>query len=155
MVVKTDLCHFSEYKIYPGHGQKFVGKDAKITFFLNQKVERLFHQKIKAAKLTWTQAWRRMNRKGKVEVGGRRKGKKAMKFQKAIVGLSLDDMRKKKAVRTELRSAAKEQAVSEARKRVNNNGGKKGPSGASKKAEKAPKQPKNAGGAMKQKNFRK
>lgn len=153
MVVKTEICHYSEYKIYPGHGQKFVGKDAKITFFLNQKVERLFHQKIKAAKLTWTQAWRRQNKKGKVEVGGRKKGKKTMKFQKAIVGLSLDDIKRRKGQRNEFRSAAKEQAVKEAKSR-GASGKAKGPSGA--KQPKGPKLPKQQmGGAMKQKNFKK
>ena len=29
MVIKTDNCSYTEYRIYPGHGQKFVAKDAK------------------------------------------------------------------------------------------------------------------------------
>ena len=148
MVVKTDLCHFSEYKIYPGHGQKFVGKDAKITFFLNQKVEKLWHQKIKAAKLTWTQAWRRMNKKGAVAGGARRMKKKAQKFQKAIVGLSLDDMKAKRGQRKQFREAAAAKGVKDAKARQ-----AKGPK------VKAPKQKatKNVAGAGagKVKNFKK
>jgi hypothetical protein len=30
MVVKTDVCYFSELKIFPGHGSKFVRKDGKV-----------------------------------------------------------------------------------------------------------------------------
>lgn len=29
MVIKTDLCSYTEYRIYPGKGQKFVAKDGK------------------------------------------------------------------------------------------------------------------------------
>lgn len=65
MVVKTDPCAYTEYKIYPGRGQKFVAKDGKITFFISAKADSLWHQKIKAVKLTWSQAWRRMNKKGR------------------------------------------------------------------------------------------
>eukprot|EP00913_Durusdinium_trenchii_P034897 g32643.t2 len=84
MVIKTDLCSYTEYRIYPGHGQKFVAKDAKVSFFINAKADSLFHQRIKPVKLRWTQAWRRMNKKGKVEEGGKKKARKAQKFQKAI-----------------------------------------------------------------------
>merc|ERR1719476_171526 len=117
MVVKTEPCSFSEYKIYPGRGQKFVGKDAKVHFFISAKVDSLFHQKIKQVKLTWSQAWRRMNKKGKLESAGRRKKGRAIKFQKAIVGMSLEDMKRKVNQKTDLRQAAKEQAKSEAKAR--------------------------------------
>merc|ERR1719329_1676179 len=106
MVVKTEPYSYTEYKIYPGRGQKFVAKDGKVSFFITAKVDSLFHQRIKAVKLTWSQAWRRMNKKGKLESSGRKKGKKVAKFQKAIVGLSLDDMKRKRAQRGELRTAA-------------------------------------------------
>eukprot|EP00439_Symbiodinium_sp_Y106_P054833 s6859_g7.t1 len=103
MVIKTDLCNYTEYRIYPGHGQKFVAKDAKVNFFISAKADSLYHQRIKPVKLRWTQAWRRQNKKGK-----------AQKFQKAIVGMSLDDLKKKKAMRPELRQA-REQAAKETR----------------------------------------
>ena len=37
MVIKTDLCSFSEWRIYPGHGRRFVAKDGRLFYFLNQK----------------------------------------------------------------------------------------------------------------------
>ncbi len=30
MVVKTDTCFFTEFKIYPGHGRRLVRKDGKV-----------------------------------------------------------------------------------------------------------------------------
>eukprot|EP00441_Pelagodinium_beii_P015509 CAMPEP_0197662672 /NCGR_PEP_ID=MMETSP1338-20131121/54309_1 /TAXON_ID=43686 ORGANISM="Pelagodinium beii, Strain RCC1491" /NCGR_SAMPLE_ID=MMETSP1338 /ASSEMBLY_ACC=CAM_ASM_000754 /LENGTH=159 /DNA_ID=CAMNT_0043240617 /DNA_START=76 /DNA_END=555 /DNA_ORIENTATION=- len=117
MVIKTDLCNYTEYRIYPGHGQKFIARDGKVHFFINAKVDSLFHQRIKPVKLRWTQAWRRMNKKGKVEEGGKKKTRKAAKFQKAIVGMSLDDLKKKKAQKPELRKAS-EAAAKEAKAKL-------------------------------------
>eukprot|EP00403_Amphidinium_massartii_P025209 CAMPEP_0178398276 /NCGR_PEP_ID=MMETSP0689_2-20121128/14689_1 /TAXON_ID=160604 /ORGANISM="Amphidinium massartii, Strain CS-259" /LENGTH=159 /DNA_ID=CAMNT_0020019033 /DNA_START=95 /DNA_END=574 /DNA_ORIENTATION=- len=117
MVIKTDLCNYTEYRIYPGHGQKFVAKDSKVHFFINAKVESLFQQRIKPVKLRWTQAWRRMNKKGKVDEAKTKKSRRATKFQKAIVGMSLEDIKKKKAQRPEIRQAAAEAAAKEAQAR--------------------------------------
>jgi len=35
MVIKTELCSFSEYRIYPGHGRRYVAKDGRLHIFLN------------------------------------------------------------------------------------------------------------------------
>eukprot|EP00746_Dinoflagellata_sp_MGD_P163254 gnl/MRDRNA2_/MRDRNA2_91197_c0_seq1.p2 gnl/MRDRNA2_/MRDRNA2_91197_c0~~gnl/MRDRNA2_/MRDRNA2_91197_c0_seq1.p2 ORF type:complete len:159 (-),score=66.43 gnl/MRDRNA2_/MRDRNA2_91197_c0_seq1:46-522(-) len=115
MVIKTEQCAYTEYKIFPGRGKKFVAKDGKISLFLNSKVDSLFHQKIKPVKLTWTTAWRRMNKKGTKDDTAKKRTRKAQKFQKAIVGMSLDDIRRKKAQKPELRQAAKEAALKEAK----------------------------------------
>merc|ERR1711953_1588454 len=117
-VIKTDLCAYTEYRIYPGRGQKFVAKDGKVSFFISTKAASLFHQKIKPVKLRWTQAWRRMNKKGKADEQGKKRTRKVQKFQKAIVGMSLDDIKKKKAMKPELRKAAQEAAAKEAKARM-------------------------------------
>ena len=83
MVIKTDLCAYTEYRIYPGRGQRFIAKDGKVSFFITAKADSLFHQRIKAVKLRWTQAWRRMNKKGKVDEQSKKRTRKAQKFQKA------------------------------------------------------------------------
>eukprot|EP00401_Gymnodinium_catenatum_P070289 CAMPEP_0117485100 /NCGR_PEP_ID=MMETSP0784-20121206/14796_1 /TAXON_ID=39447 /ORGANISM="" /LENGTH=163 /DNA_ID=CAMNT_0005279687 /DNA_START=78 /DNA_END=569 /DNA_ORIENTATION=- len=118
MVIKTDLCQYTEYRIYPGHGQKFIAKDGKVNFFITAKVDSLFHQRIKPVKLRWTQAWRRMNKKGKVDEQAKKRTRKVQKFQKAIVGMTLEDIKKKKAQKPELRQAAKEAAAKEAKARM-------------------------------------
>merc|ERR1712151_653353 len=122
-----------EYRIYPGHGQRFIAKDGKVSFFINAKVDSLFHQRIKPVKLRWTQAWRRMNKKGKVDEQAKKRTRKVQKFQKAIVGMTLDDIKKKKAQKPELRQAAADAAAKEAKARQQ----KKASSGGSKAATKA------------------
>merc|ERR1719477_521997 len=99
-------------------GQKFVARDGKVHLFISAKVDSLFHQRIKPVKLRWTQAWRRMNKKGKVDESGKKRTRRAQKFQKAIVGMSLEDIKKKKAQKPELRQAAKEAAAKEAKARM-------------------------------------
>jgi large subunit ribosomal protein L24e len=37
MVIKTELCAYSQWKIYPGHGQRFVDKDGKSSLFLYKR----------------------------------------------------------------------------------------------------------------------
>ena len=65
-----------------------------------------------------------MNKKGKVESSSRKKKGRTMKFQKAIVGMSLEDLKRKKAAKTTMRAEAKEAAVKEAKARKEK-GGKK------------------------------
>merc|ERR1712028_76815 len=108
----------TEYRIYPGHGQKFVARDGKVSFFITSKADSLFHQRIKPVKLRWTQQWRRMNKKGKADESAKKRTRKVQKFQKAIVGMSLDDIKKKKAQKPELRQVAKEAAAKEAKARM-------------------------------------
>ncbi|KEG04348.1 50S ribosomal protein L24e [Plasmodium vinckei vinckei] len=95
--VKTEACSFSEYRIYPGRGQKYIAKDGKVYFYLSSKFASLALQKKKAAKLRWTQTWRRNNKKTKVEATQRRRYKKTIKVQKAVCGLSVEDIRNRKA----------------------------------------------------------
>merc|ERR1712110_839258 len=117
MVIKTDLCPYTEYRIYPGRGQRFIAKDGKVSFFITAKADSLFHQRIKPVKLRWTQAWRRMNKKGKADEQAKKRTRKVQKFQKAIVGMTLDDIKKKKAQKPELRQAAADAAAKEAKAR--------------------------------------
>merc|ERR1740133_697419 len=63
MVVKTETCSFSEFKIFPGHGKMFIEKMGKTHRFINAKCESLHHQRKKAQKLTWTCMWRRLHKR--------------------------------------------------------------------------------------------
>merc|ERR1719321_629604 len=116
MVIKTDPCAFSEMKIYPGRGIKFAAKDGKTHFFISSKTRPLFHQKIKPVKLTWTQAWRRFNKKLQADVVERKKTRKTTRVQKAIVGMSLEDIKRRRTEKPEARDAElkkQEQAIKE------------------------------------------
>lgn len=117
MVIKTDLCEFSEMRIYPGNGRRFISKDGKTHYFISQKCRSLYHQKIKPVKLTWTQAWRRFNRKTKVEEIQKRRTRKTTRVQKAIVGLSLEEIKRKRAEDNKTRDANLESQKAEVKKR--------------------------------------
>jgi large subunit ribosomal protein L24e len=96
MVINTGTCGYTEYKVYPGRGERFVTKDGKLHLFISKKASQLYKRKIKAVKLTWSQAWRRFNSKGKVETGIKKRAKKRVKVQKAIVGMNIDIINRKK-----------------------------------------------------------
>lgn len=89
----ADLCFYTEYRIYPGTGQRYYAKDGKVSFFfIGKKAESLFHQRIKPVKLHRTQAWRHMNKKGMANEQVKKRIRKSQKFQKAIVGLKIEDL---------------------------------------------------------------
>merc|ERR1711935_638715 len=77
---------------------------------------------------------------GNADEQAKKRTRKVQKFQKAIVGMTLDDIKKKKAQKPELRQAAKEAAAKEAKLRMQ----KKGATGGAKPKNAA--KPKAAGG---------
>jgi len=114
MVVKTELCAFSEFRIYPGHGIRFIRRDGQPILLSSSKCKSMVNQRKKPAKLMWTQAWRRLNKKGKEEGVVRKKSRKAAKVQRAIMGTSIDDLLKKRQA-TKPKSA---EAVKEVKEKV-------------------------------------
>lgn len=117
MVIKTEPCSFCEYRIYPGNGRKLAAKDGKVYYFISNKVRSLHMQRKKAVKITWTQAWRRFNKKTKVEEGAKRRTRKTTRVQKAIVGMSLDEIKRRRAEKPEERERKMEQAKKEVKDR--------------------------------------
>lgn len=95
--IKTEACSFSEYRIYPGKGQKFVSRDGKVHYFLASKFARLALNKKKPSQLRWTQTWRRNNKKTRVESAQKRRVRRTVRVQKAVAGLTLDDIKNRKA----------------------------------------------------------
>ena len=117
MVVKTDKCAFSEFNIFPGHGMKFVKRDGTPLMVISRKAKSLMMQRKKPAKLPWTQRWRIMNKKGLAEGGVRKRTRRVVKVQRAIVGTSADDIKKLRTQKPELRSAQREAALRETKER--------------------------------------
>jgi len=118
MVIKTDTCYFTELKIFPGHGHRMVRKDGKLVAFINKKSRSLYLQKKKSQKLHWTQAWRRLHKKGTVEQEARKRSKKAGKVFKAIAGLSIEDIKNKRAQKPEFRKLQRETKAREVKERT-------------------------------------
>ena len=117
MVTKTNLCSFTENLIYPGRGTRLVGRDGKTYYFFSAKARCLFRQKIKPVKLTWTLAWRRFNKKNRVEESSKRRTRKTTRVQKAVVGMSLDVIKRKKAETREERDKIHDAATKEVKER--------------------------------------
>ncbi|CAM9532207.1 unnamed protein product [Ectocarpus sp. 13 AM-2016] len=111
MVIKTEVCAFSDTRIYPGHGVRFIRRDGQPITLFSAKCKSLLKQRKKPAKLTWTQAWRRLNKKIKVEEVTRRRTRKTTKLNRAIVGASLEEIKKKRSQKPEVRSAQREAAA--------------------------------------------
>merc|ERR1711970_569123 len=117
MVVKTDPCAFSEMKIFPGRGTRFAAKDGRVHYFISSKARCLFHQKIKPVKLYWTQASRRFLKKVKIEDIQKKRTKRTTRVQKAVVGMSLDEIKRRRAEDANTRDKALEATKKELKDR--------------------------------------
>jgi large subunit ribosomal protein L24e len=113
----AELCALSEYRIYPGNGKLMIRRDGKPIWLGTSKAYSLTIQRKKAAKLVWTQAWRRLHKKGQQEAASKKRNRRAGKIQRAVVGASLEDIRKKAAQRSEIRSASQAAALKELKER--------------------------------------
>ncbi|RKP20891.1 hypothetical protein ROZALSC1DRAFT_27659, partial [Rozella allomycis CSF55] len=112
-----EICNFSGYKIYPGRGRTFVR-----AHFLAKKNPRKF---------LWTQVYRRLNKKGiNADEVAKKKTRKNVKFQRAIAGVSVEQLKAKRTQPPEVRAAARAEAIKKAK-------AKKAESEAKKKEEKA------------------
>merc|ERR1712138_3132 len=125
MVVKTDLCNYSGFRIYPGHGKKFVRSDQKMFTFITAKSERCFKMKRRNLTTKWTVQYRRINKKGTMEEAEkRRKAKKTVVRQREISGITAEMLEKKRAARPVQKDKARDAALKELKSRK---GAKKGP----------------------------
>ncbi|KAH0517725.1 60S ribosomal protein L24 [Microtus ochrogaster] len=123
----VELCSFSGYKIYPGHGRRYARTDGKVFQFLNAKCESAFLSKRnprqinwtvlyrrkhkKGQSINWTVLYRRKHKKGQSEEIQKKRTRRAVKFQRAITGASLADIMAKRNQKPEVRKAQREQAI--------------------------------------------
>ena len=117
MVTKTDQCSYTQYKIVPGRGVRFIAKDGRLHYFITHKAKSLYTQRIKPVKLTWTLAWRAYNKKIKVDDISKKRSRKTTRIQKAVVGMSIEDIRRRKAESREDRDKANTAAEKEIKDR--------------------------------------
>ncbi|GLA57738.1 60S ribosomal protein L24 [Aspergillus tubingensis] len=108
---------FSGQKIYPGKGKLYVRGDSKIFRFQNGKSESLFLQRKNPRRIAWTVLYRRQHKKGISEEVAKKRTRRAVKSQRAIVGASLDVIKERRAQRPEARAAARQQAIKDAKEK--------------------------------------
>ena len=121
---------FSGQKIYPGKGKLYIRGDSKIFRFQNGKTESLFLQRKNPRRIAWTVLFRRQHKKGITEEAAKKRTRRTVKHQRAIVGASLDVIKERRSMRPEARSAARAAAIREGKE-------KKAAAESKKKAEKA------------------
>ncbi|KAJ1911275.1 60S ribosomal protein L24 [Tieghemiomyces parasiticus] len=113
--MKLELCSFSGYKIYPGHGKTFVRSDSRTFRFLNNKAASFFLRKTNPRKVLWSVIYRRINRKGITEEASKKRSRRSVKHQRAIVGASLDTLKAQREQKPEVRAAIRQEAIEKAK----------------------------------------
>merc|ERR1712057_98712 len=118
MVVKTELCNYSGFRIYPGHGKKFVRSDQKMFTFINAKTERCFKMKRRNLTTKWTVQYRRINKKGTLEEAEKkRRAKKSVASSRTVSGMSEAMIERKRTARPVQKSKQTEAALKELKSR--------------------------------------
>merc|ERR1712168_1119293 len=117
-IMKIELCNYSGYKVYPCRGTTFIKADGKVFKFLDGRSKKAHLLKRNPRKVTWTVLYRRKHRKGVEEETSKKRTKRTHKFQRAIVGASLNEILAKRNQKPELRKAQRDEAI-RAAKEVN------------------------------------
>merc|ERR1712198_174186 len=109
--MKIDLCNYSGYKVYPSRGITYIKADGKTFRFLDGRSKKAHRLKRNPRKVTWTVLYRRKHRKGVEEETTKKRTKRTHKFQRAIVGASLNEILAKRNQKPELRKAQRDEAI--------------------------------------------
>merc|ERR1712012_1053220 len=117
ITMKIELCSFSGFKIYPGHGKRHVTRDGRPFVFINGKSEKSHLMKRNPRKICWTVLYRRKHKKGQQEEVSKKRTRRTAKFQRAITGASLADIMAKRNQKPEVRKAQREQAIRAAKEK--------------------------------------
>merc|ERR1711902_408631 len=113
-------------------GIKVDGKSYK---FLSSRTHKAHLLKRNPREVTWTVLYRRKHKKGQEEDVSKKRNKRTQKFQRAVVGATLQDIMAKRNQKPEVRKAQREQAVRAAKDQKKQAATKKAPAAADKKAQ--------------------
>merc|ERR1712077_164062 len=111
LIMKIEICPYSGYKIYPGRGRTLIKQDGKTFKFLDSRSHKAHLLKRNPRKVTWTVLYRRKHRKGIEEEESKKRTKRTQKFQRAVVGATLQDILAKRNQKPDVRKAQREQAI--------------------------------------------
>ncbi|KAA0187805.1 Ribosomal protein L24 [Fasciolopsis buskii] len=109
--MKLEVCSYSGFKVYPGHGKRAVRGDGRGFYFINSKCERSHYLKRNPRKISWTVLYRRKNKKGLSEETAKKRTKRSAKHTRAIAGASLAEIMAKRNQKPEVRKAMRDQAI--------------------------------------------
>merc|ERR1712045_550928 len=120
-----------------------VKVDGKSYKFLSSRTHKAHILKRNPRNTSWTVLYRRKHKKGSEEDTTKKRNKRTQKFQRAVVGATLQDIMAKRNQKPEVRKAQREQAVRAAKDAKKSAAKAKAPAAADKKAKKADKAVKN------------
>lgn len=102
--MKVELCSFIGYKIYSRCKRRYVGTNRKVFHFFNAKCESAFLSKWNPRQMNWTVLYRKWHKKKEhLEEIQKRRTRRAVKFLRAIIGVSLTDIMAKRNQKNEVR----------------------------------------------------
>merc|ERR1711966_123734 len=107
MVVKTDICNYSGFKIYPGHGKRYIRSDQRMLTFINGKTAACMLMKRRNLTTKWTVHYRRINKKGATEESSRTKRKRQPLRELARLAVSPRRCSRRSVARVQLPRGAK------------------------------------------------
>lgn len=111
LIFRLEICSYSGYKVYPGHGKRAIRADGRQLYFLSSKCERSHYLKRNPREVSWTVLYRRKYRKGAVEELSKKRTKKVTKAARAFAGASLTEILAKRNQNPEVRKAMRDQAM--------------------------------------------
>ncbi|CAO3649146.1 unnamed protein product [Mucor fragilis] len=122
VINRLEICSFSGHKIYPAKGKTYVRVDSRVrnqhthTFrFINGKAASYFLQRLNPRKIRWTVIYRRLNKKGMTEEVQKKRSRRTVKHERAVVGASWDAIRAKRNQKPDARAAARQAAISKSK----------------------------------------
>jgi len=116
-IMRTYDDSFSGQKVFPSKGKLFCRADSRIFRFSCPKSESLFRQRKNPRRIAWTVLYRRQHKKGISEEVAKKRTRRAVKSQRAVVGASLDVIKERRSMRPEARKAARDAAVKEGKEK--------------------------------------
>ncbi|CAH8610107.1 unnamed protein product [Heterobilharzia americana] len=109
--MKLEVCSYSGFKVYPGHGKRAIRTDGRGFYFINGKCERSHYLKRNPREVNWTILYRRKYKKGVSEEQAKKRTKRVTKSARAIAGASLAEIMAKRNQKPEVRKAMRDQAI--------------------------------------------
>ncbi|CAO3695502.1 unnamed protein product [Rhizopus microsporus] len=113
--MKLEICSFSGHRIYPAKGKTYVRVDSRYFKFINGKAESYFLQRLNPRKIKWTVIYRRLNKKGITEEVQKKRSRRTVKHERAVVGASWDAIRAKRSQKPDARAAARQAAIAKSK----------------------------------------
>ena len=117
MVIKTQLCAFSESRIYPGHGSMCCRRDGQTFWLSSKKSKSMYNQKKKPQKIAWTQAWRRLHKKNVDNRQKKKRTRRVQKFTRAVSGMDVAALKKRQTEKKSKRESARKLQLQEIKDR--------------------------------------